>query len=125
MTNYCPVHDILGTDRPYGDLFDIGAYEWFPGVRIPENKHPQIETGIYPNPAIINATINYNLERSSSVKISLFDSFGRLVGMPVNGWQEQGEHKMVIQTENLPAGIYLYRIQAGNTSGSGKMVVVR
>jgi predicted outer membrane repeat protein len=125
VTNNCPRYDILGIERPFDEFFDIGAYEYVFPDGFPSLEDQHVESGIYPNPVNINATIIYNLERSSSVKITIFDSFGRQVGMPANGWQQAGEHQVIFNAENLPAGLYFYRIEAGKMRGSGKMVVVR
>jgi hypothetical protein len=102
----------------------MGAYELI-FVDIPSLESNTLEAGIYPNPFSGSTTINYTLEGATSVTVTIFNNYGQMVVMPVNGWQQEGEYKVILNAENLPAGMYFYRIQAGRLSGSGKMVVVK
>jgi hypothetical protein len=45
-----------------------------------------------------------------------------MVSEPLNACQTKGKQKVVWNAENLPAGIYFYRIQAGKEVGGGKIV---
>ena len=56
--------------------------------------------------------------------ISIYNSQGQQVDEIIHRKQLKGEHTIVWDARNLPAGIYLLRIQAGNQGGFGKMVLV-
>ena len=75
-----------------------------------------------PNPVSGYTVFSYNLNEPGNVVIRVYDNLGRLVAEPVNAWQSKGEQRVSFDAGNLPAGIYYYRLQAGNKTGSGKMV---
>lgn len=121
-THVCPQYDILGMSRPWGLGFDMGAYEFdFTGT------HKEIATNlaIYPNPFINTVTISYTTDKAGHVLMQVFDNYGQLVAEPVNEFQPQGEQKIVWNAENLPAGIYYCRLQAGDKVITNKIVKMR
>ena len=76
----------------------------------------------YPNPVSQSTTFSYTLKEPGHVTIQVFNSFGQLVAEPLNAQQTKGEQKVTWDAENLPSGIYFYRIQAGKEAGGGKMI---
>ena len=77
----------------------------------------------YPNPATRSVTIPFTLTRPTHATIEVWDLLGRRVRVVPAGTQALGAHEIVIGVGDLPSGIYLYRLLAGGTSRSGKMVV--
>jgi len=77
---------------------------------------------IYPNPISSFATFTYTLDEPSQVSIEILDCYGRVVAEPVNSYQQKGEQQTFWNADGFPAGIYFYRIQAGNQVGSGKII---
>ncbi len=120
----CPQYDILGLPRPWGtSLVDMGAYEYtdFKGI----HSVNVAKTVIFPNPFTNTVTISYTLENSGLVEMHVFDNYGRLVAEPVNEFQQNGEHKVVWNSDNSPAGIYYFRLEVENQSCTGKMILIR
>ncbi|MBE0648955.1 MAG: T9SS type A sorting domain-containing protein [Bacteroidales bacterium] len=76
----------------------------------------------YPNPIHQSTTFSYTLDEPGLVTLQIFDSFGRLVDVPVNTYQQKGKQQVYWNAEAFPSGIYFYRILAGNGVGSGKMI---
>jgi hypothetical protein len=76
----------------------------------------------YPNPVIHSTKFHYTIDKPGQVTIQIFDSFGRPVDEPVNDYQQKGDHHFSWNAETFPAGIYYYRLQSGEKTGSGKMV---
>jgi len=99
-----------------------GGLLWVPE---PANKVKQIKIINYPNPFSTYTTIEYELETASRVFIRIFDSRGQLIKELLQSDQNKGLHKVLWNPDNLPCGIYHYRIQAGNQFGGGKMVFSR
>ena len=77
---------------------------------------------VNPNPVNQSAAFSYTLKYPAQVIIRVFDGFGQMVSEPLNACQTKGKQKVVWNAENLPAGIYFYRIQAGKEVGGGKIV---
>ncbi len=79
----------------------------------------------YPNPFNPSTTINYETIKLADVNISVYDILGRLVKVLVNEKQKPGEYSIKFSAENLPSGIYFYKIIAGEFSDTHKMIILR
>ncbi len=78
---------------------------------------------IFPNPVRDIATIAYHLNGNASVSFTVVDMMGRNVLTQEIGKQTKGEHLQTINTENLPSGSYVIRMNAGKDSSTVKFVV--
>jgi|GEM_PF-3517547 len=79
----------------------------------------------YPNPFNGSTSISYMLDKPSHVVISVFDPTGRLVERLMDQQQIPGAYEVDFNAENLPAGVYFYRLQTEDSLETGKMVLVR
>jgi flagellar hook assembly protein FlgD len=84
----------------------------------------------YPNPFNPSTTISYGLPKNSHVKITVYDIRGRLVTTLQDGNQNAGYHRVKWNTQStagraVSSGIYVYRIEAGEFTGVGKLVYLR
>jgi hypothetical protein len=77
----------------------------------------------YPNPFNPSTTISYSLPAAARVQLKVFNSLGEEVKLLVNEEQNAGIHKVVFQASGLSSGVYLYRLQAGSNSETGKMIL--
>ncbi len=77
---------------------------------------------VYPNPASTTATITFNLQAASEVKVSLFNLMGEEVSTVVNATEVAGNHTYSINVAGLPSGNYTYRVIAGTDVTSGNIV---
>lgn len=77
----------------------------------------------YPNPFNPTTTINYQLPFHSFVTLRVYDILGREVATLVNANQNAGVHSVAFDANNLPSGVYFYRITAGNLSEVRKLVL--
>ena len=83
----------------------------------------------YPNPFNPETIISYELSLASQVKLDIYNIMGQHVRSLVKGYEEQGAHGVRWDgcDENgkgLAAGVYLYRLQAGNTHQTRKMLLM-
>ena len=78
----------------------------------------------YPNPFTTSTTIEYFLENPSDVTIIIYNSQGQVVER-VQERQGMGVQRVQWNAEGLPAGMYYYRLQAGERIGGAKMVKLR
>ena len=98
----------------------------------PQSIINKLKYKIYPNPFSSATTLEYTLEKASTVTIQIFNNQGQLVEKIIRQPQPKGQHQIQWNAEGLPAGIYYFRIQAGEQvslpghsngwTGSGKMV---
>lgn len=82
------------------------------------------------NPFRTNATIQFSLPESERITVEVFDIRGRLVARPVEGERNAGNHAANwegrnMNGEQLPAGMYFCRLQAGNRQRTEKIILLR
>ena len=84
----------------------------------------------YPNPFNPVTTIRYDLSNESFVDITIYDMLGNVVNNLVNTSQSYGYKSIQWnatnnQGEPVSAGVYLYKIQAGNFVDTKKMILLK
>jgi hypothetical protein len=79
----------------------------------------------HPNPFNATTALSYQLSVDSYVHLRVYDIAGRLVGTLVDGWRSAGRHELTFDASHLPSGMYVYRIQAGDWTESGKMILLK
>ncbi len=77
----------------------------------------------YPNPFNPETVISYKLSVTSSVKLVVYDLLGREVAVLVNEERPSGSYTVRWNAGNLPSGVYVYRLNIGKESHSGKMIL--
>ncbi|HNZ41876.1 MAG TPA: T9SS type A sorting domain-containing protein, partial [Bacteroidales bacterium] len=65
----------------------------------------------YPNPFNGEANITYSLPENGSVKLKVYNAIGELVSELVNETQQNGRHTVTFTPENLPAGMYTFKLE--------------
>lgn len=81
--------------------------------------------GSYPNPVTSNATISYGLPSNSEVTLKVYNTLGQRVATLVDKTQSAGTHSIDFDASRLSSGAYLYRIEAGGITKTGRMTVVK
>jgi expansin (peptidoglycan-binding protein) len=79
----------------------------------------------YPNPWNPMTTIRYGVPRPVHVTITLYNTLGEEVSRPVNEFKQAGNYTARFSGDGLPGGVYYYRMQAGSSSLTRKLVLLR
>lgn len=79
----------------------------------------------YPNPFNPATNIKYTLPNSEKVKIEVFNMLGQKTETLLNKLMPAGTHQIEFTVKNLPSGIYLYRIKAGEFHDIKKMIILK
>jgi hypothetical protein len=84
----------------------------------------------YPNPFNPQTNISYRLPTSGNVQLRIYNLIGQKIKNLVNEFQPAGDHQINwVGSDNfglrVASGIYLYRLQFGNTAEIRKMTVMR
>jgi hypothetical protein len=84
----------------------------------------------YPNPFNPVTTLRYDLPEPSNVNIIIYDMLGRQVKTLINQNQDAGHKSIRWNATNdygkpVSAGVYFYRIQAGQFRQIKKMVLLK
>ncbi|MBN1448056.1 MAG: VWA domain-containing protein, partial [Bacteroidetes bacterium] len=78
-----------------------------------------------PNPVRETAVIPYRLSEPTQLRLALYDNFGRCVRIVKEGFLSPGSYNDVIDTRDLAAGVYVYRIETTRGAESRIMLVIR
>jgi N-acetylneuraminic acid mutarotase len=79
----------------------------------------------YPNPFNPITLINYDLYRSSNVKLVVYNILGVVVKKLVDSFQTSGSYSVKFDGNDLPSGIYFYRLSAKDYKITKKMVLLK
>ena len=79
----------------------------------------------FPNPFNPSTRFQYSLKKSGDVKISIYDASGKEVNTLVNGYRTAGSYEINFYAENLPSGIYYYRIVTSGFTQTKKMLLLK
>jgi hypothetical protein len=82
-------------------------------------------TGVHPNPFNSATVIRYSLPHSDVTRLTIIGSTGREIFTISDGWQDAGEHEVLLEGSKLPAGVYLARLQFGGKMRYAKLVCVK
>lgn len=77
----------------------------------------------YPNPFNPSTVIKYEIPFAGKVEMKVFDLLGREIAVLVKDYMEEGIHTVRFNGDNLPSGVYLYRIRTGNYTETRKMIL--
>jgi hypothetical protein len=78
----------------------------------------------YPNPFNPSTTIRYDIPKTATVSLNIYNTLGQLMAMLVDEKKEPGDYS-VQWNANVPSGIYFYRLRAGEYVQTKKMIYLR
>jgi archaellum component FlaF (FlaF/FlaG flagellin family) len=80
-----------------------------------------------PNPVRsgYNVAINYKLNTTGQINLTLYDILGREVAKIVDDYKSAGVYSVNFNTKGLPSGVYFYKLRAPGYEGLKKMMIVR
>jgi hypothetical protein len=102
---FLPVVDMGSTD--------IQEHDFVNGIRMES----------YPNPAVNNVTVDFEILETSDVTLNILDMSGRIVKTVELGSKTQGAYNINVSTENLESGMYFYMLEAGNNRLAKRMMI--
>src|SRR5690606_15011434 len=115
------------TDTPNENPYQYWSI-WFK-VTIADNVglEEQNEKGVhvynYPNPAVDNTTINFELNQSANVTLRVSDISGKQIFTADLGQRNSGANTYMLSTENMSSGIYMYTLDVDGVQITRRMVV--
>jgi hypothetical protein len=126
------VNDKDGGDRDYGEGYSTINPMLY--LRVPledegtNSEDNTLPTGIalnqnYPNPFNAQTAISFYLPEHSDVTFYIYDLLGRQVETLRYDDFDAGEHTITWDGGKYASGIYLYRLQAGQRSAVGRMML--
>jgi hypothetical protein len=80
----------------------------------------------YPNPFNPSTKIRFAIKSESDVKLVVYNLLGEIIQELINNKIAAGNHEFTFNSDGLPSGTYVYRLEANNESiGSKKMMLLK
>ncbi len=79
----------------------------------------------YPNPFYPSTTISFSLPNSGLVVLSVYSLLGQQIASLVNAKLPAGKHAVQWTPQDVPSGVYYYRIEAGSFVQTMKMLLAK
>ncbi|HDP99860.1 MAG TPA: T9SS type A sorting domain-containing protein, partial [bacterium] len=90
-----------------------------------ENQNFSIDQN-YPNPFNHETRISFYLAHDENVILKIFDVNAKVIRTLVdNEFKTQGQHNVNFKMDNLPSGLYFYRILAGDFKATTRMIYLK
>lgn len=97
------------------------------GINDDENSVP-VGLGLeqnFPNPFNPVTNIKFTTTRAGLVELRVYNALGNEVRELICGNLPSGEHSVTFSGEDLPSGVYLYKLTSGGREASRKMLLVK
>ncbi|TVQ13669.1 MAG: T9SS C-terminal target domain-containing protein [Balneolaceae bacterium] len=97
----------------------IGPGEELPGTFVLHQN--------YPNPFNPGTMIRFDLPESGQISLRMYDTAGRLVATPADGFMEAGRHELYLDTSGMPlgSGVYFLVLQKGESRSLIKLSLIK
>jgi hypothetical protein len=101
-----------------------GTYKYSAAAEISLTKNYSLSQN-YPNPFNPSTVIRFTIPEDEFVELKVFNVLGQEIDLLVNKVISAGSHSVTWNAVNAPAGVYFYRLKAGNYSKTIKMMLLR
>jgi len=93
-------------------------------------EHPQLPSTVqlyqnYPNPFNPSTTIRFALPERMNVRLKVFNLLGQSVTTLISESRDAGSHAIEFNAEDLPSGLYLYRLETGTSTITRRMTLMK
>ncbi|HEX2925719.1 MAG TPA: T9SS type A sorting domain-containing protein, partial [Ruminiclostridium sp.] len=79
----------------------------------------------YPNPFNPTTQISFQLPEPSNVTLRVYDMLGKEVATLIDDYKNAGAHTVRFNASNLPSGMYIYQLRAGEHTSMRKMLILK
>ncbi len=79
----------------------------------------------YPNPFNPSTKIQFSIKQFSPVEIRIFDILGKEISIMKYGTLKPGLYEIDFDGEEIPSGVYFYRIKAGEFTDTKRMILLK
>jgi hypothetical protein len=79
----------------------------------------------YPNPFNPTTQISFQLLEPSNVTLRVYDMLGKEVATLIDDYKNAGAHTVRFNASNLPSGMYIYQLRAGEHTSMRKMLILK
>lgn len=112
----------------YLDNIILSDSEEFPVLTSAESDEVPVQMALrqnYPNPFNPTTNITFELNSSQHVELNVYNIQGQHMATLVDGVRSAGQHEVNFNAEDLPSGMYLYRMQTPERSITRTMTLIK
>ena len=115
--------DVLG--KSFSAALDTTVFEGVNDISSPRPTSFSLDQN-YPNPFNPTTNIRFSLNRPTKVTLGIYNVKGQLVKRVLDSaYRGAGSHRLNVDMANLPSGVYIYVLQAGNKKLAKKMMLLK
>lgn len=85
----------------------------------------KIKLETYPNPAKESMTVSYELIQKEKIEIVIYNMLGGQHKILFEGTKEMGAYRQMVDTQNLPPGIYIIAVKTNKNTYSKRVVIAK
>jgi hypothetical protein len=80
---------------------------------------------VYPNPVSTSTVLEVDIPETGKAQVQLINALGQQTGSIYSGMLTKGKHRLSLtdKINNLPAGMYMLKIQSGKQTGLVKIMI--
>jgi hypothetical protein len=79
----------------------------------------------FPNPFNPSTEIRFSVAEASKLRLTVLDHLGREVAILADGITAAGNHSVTFQADELPSGMYFYRLETAGRSVTKRMMLMK
>jgi hypothetical protein len=84
-----------------------------------------LKLNLYPNPFDHFLNLEYSISKQTHVRLAIFDSYGKLIQILVDGEQKPDNYLMQWNSGSSLPGMYFIKFQAGSEQKTQKVILYR
>ena len=119
----CEVHDVYGGLDSAVITITVSDLNIVHDIKYIANVNKLCQN--YPNPFNPLTKIKFSIPKPEVVKIEVYNIIGQKIETLLNKPISAGYHEVEFSGQNLSAGVYLYRIEAGDWQDVKKMILIK
>jgi len=87
-------------------------------------------TNVFPNPSNSSVRIDYTLQNSQQINITIYDNLGKIVTRLQDSWTVSGDHLLIWDGKNgrgeqVSSGVYFCRLQGISSTDSKQFIILK
>ena len=79
----------------------------------------------FPNPFNPTTTIVFEISKSHFVRLRVFDNNGKEIKTLISEYKTPGKYSIPFESDNLPSGVYFYKLEVNDFSETKRMVILK
>lgn len=79
----------------------------------------------YPDPFNSSTTISFSVKQDGVVRLSVYNILGSRVAVILDSYRPAGDYSVKFSGNNLPGGVYFYKLESGGMILTKKFILLK